>query len=197
MPRRWRHTVIVTVHPSSILRAPDGAARYAAYPRFRHGFETRACRSGRIAPARAVFCGRFSPCLIGIGCSLILMRTSPLLGKRSIRRCGRPVVAHAVVPTRTLIAASYEARAYGVRAGQRVAEATRRVVPPFASCRRAGRAVSLITMRWSKPLIASPPVTAVLSIDEMACRLRRQRRACLEPCAGNSAVDPHAGGRDV
>ena len=84
---------------------------------------------------------------------------------------GQPIaVTHTPVDTGTLIAASYEARAQGVQTGMRVSEA-------IALC-PALRVVQSHENRYVEyhhQLLAAIytrlPVTAVLSIDEMICRL--------------------------
>jgi len=84
---------------------------------------------------------------------------------------GRPV---AVVPrqadTTCCIAASYEAKAYGVKTGTRVAEA-RRLCPDIAFV-QARHAVYIDRHeQLVRAIETCIPVDAVMSIDEMACRL--------------------------
>lgn len=92
----------------------------------------------------------------------------------------RPV---AVVPleaeTTCCIAASYEAKAFGVKTGTLVSEA-RRLCPgiEFVEARHE------LYVKFHHRIVAAVesclPVTAVLSIDEMACRLMGRERELLE-----------------
>ncbi|MBX3425977.1 MAG: type VI secretion protein ImpB [Pirellulales bacterium] len=89
---------------------------------------------------------------------------------------GRPV---AVVPVRTdrtcCIAASYEARAYGVKTGTNVGEARRRCPGLVLVEGRHERYVEL-HHRIIAAVETVLPVEKVCSIDEMACRLSPQHR---------------------
>src|SRR5436190_7503135 len=100
---------------------------------------------------------------------------------------GRPV---AVVPVMTnstcCIAASYEARPYGIRTGTNVGEA-RRLCPRL----RLVEARHELYIRTHEKIIEAVetvlPVAQVCSIDEMACRLSPQHRSVEEALvlAGN------------
>jgi DNA polymerase-4 len=96
---------------------------------------------------------------------------------------GRPV---AVVPTQTdttcCIAASYEARPFGIRTGTQVGEARRRC-PSL----RIVTARPSVYVRVHHEIIAAVetvlPVEQICSIDEMACRLSPQHRPPAEAIA--------------
>ncbi len=90
---------------------------------------------------------------------------------------GRPI---AVVPvtadTATCIAASYEAKAFGVKTGVKVGEA-RRMCPGLVLVEARHREYVEYHHRVIEAVERCVPVSAVLSIDEMACSLmgREQR----------------------
>jgi DNA polymerase IV len=92
---------------------------------------------------------------------------------------GRPV---AVVPmladTTVCIAASYEAKAYGVRTGTLVGEA-RRMCPSIELVEARHELYVDYHHRIVEAVESCLPVTAVLSIDEMACRLMGRERPLL------------------
>lgn len=84
---------------------------------------------------------------------------------------GRPIaVAPVETPSGTIIAASYEAKAFGVRTGHRVREA--RALCPDLICTPARHE---LYVEYHERIIAEVwrhiPVTHVCSIDEVACRL--------------------------
>src|SRR6516164_6819945 len=84
---------------------------------------------------------------------------------------GRPV---AVVPvkaeTTCCIAASYEAKRYGVRTGTMVRDA-RRLCPELCVVEARPRKYVETHHRIVEAVGSCLPVTAVLSIDEMVCKL--------------------------
>ena len=90
---------------------------------------------------------------------------------------GKPV---AVVPmmadTTVCIAASYEAKAYGVRTGTVVAEA-KRMCPDLVLVEARHEIYVEYHHRVVEAVESCVPVTAVCSIDEMACRLMGRERA--------------------
>ncbi len=92
---------------------------------------------------------------------------------------GRPV---AVVPmladTTVCIAASYEAKAFGVRTGTVVADA-RRMCPGLALVEARHELYVEYHHRIVEAVESCLPVAAVLSIDEMACRLMGRERPLL------------------
>jgi DNA polymerase-4 len=92
----------------------------------------------------------------------------------------RPV---AVVPmeaeTTCCIAASYEAKAFGVKTGTLVSEA-RRLCPGIAFVEARHELYVEFHHRIVAAVESCLPVTAVLSIDEMACRLMGRERELLE-----------------
>ncbi len=92
---------------------------------------------------------------------------------------GRPV---AVVPmladTTCCIAASYEAKAYGVRTGTIVADA-RRLCPEIILVEGRHELYTQYHHRVVEAVESCLPVTAVCSIDEMACRLMGRERPLL------------------
>jgi DNA polymerase IV len=89
---------------------------------------------------------------------------------------GRPI---AVVPmmadTTCCIAASYEAKAFGVKTGTLVADA-RRMCPEIALVEARHELYVDYHHRVVDAVESCLPVTAVLSIDEMACRLTGRER---------------------
>ncbi len=92
---------------------------------------------------------------------------------------GRPV---AVVPmmadTTCCIAASYEAKAFGVRTGTIVADA-KRMCPDIVLVEGRHEIYTDYHHRIVEAVESCIPVTAVLSIDEMACRLMGRERPLL------------------
>jgi DNA polymerase-4 len=90
---------------------------------------------------------------------------------------GKPV---AVVPmmadTTVCIAASYEAKAFGVRTGTVVAEA-KRMCPDLILVEARHEIYVEYHHRVVEAVESCVPVTAVCSIDEMACRLMGRERA--------------------
>jgi DNA polymerase-4 len=92
---------------------------------------------------------------------------------------GRPV---AVVPmladTTVCIAASYEAKAFGVKTGTVVAEA-KRMCPDLVLVEARHEIYVDYHRRIVEAVEGCLPVTAVLSIDEMACRLMGRERPLL------------------
>ena len=92
---------------------------------------------------------------------------------------GRPV---AVVPmladTTVCIAASYEAKAYGVKTGTLVGDA-RRMCPGIEFVEARHELYVDYHHRIVEAVESCLPVTAVLSIDEMACRLLGRERPLL------------------
>ena len=92
---------------------------------------------------------------------------------------GRPV---AVVPmmadTTVAIAASYEAKAHGVKTGTMVGEA-KRMCPDLVLVEARHEIYVDYHHRIVEAVESCLPVTAVLSIDEMACRLMGRERPLL------------------
>jgi DNA polymerase-4 len=92
---------------------------------------------------------------------------------------GRPV---AVVPmmadTTVAIAASYEAKAYGVKTGTMVGDA-KRMCPDLTLVEARHEIYVDYHHRIVEAVERCLPVTAVLSIDEMACRLMGRERPLL------------------
>jgi DNA polymerase-4 len=92
---------------------------------------------------------------------------------------GRPV---AVVPmmadTTVCIAASYEAKAHGVKTGTQVGEA-KRMCPGLVLVEARHELYVDFHHRIVEAVESCLPVTAVLSIDEMACRLMGRERPLL------------------
>ena len=92
---------------------------------------------------------------------------------------GQPV---AVVPmmadTTCCIAASYEAKAYGVKTGTIVADA-KRLCPSIILVEARHELYVDYHHRIVEAVESCLPVTAVLSIDEMACRLMGRERPLL------------------
>ena len=93
---------------------------------------------------------------------------------------GRPV---AIVPmmadTTCCIAASYEAKAYGVKTGTEVAEA-KRMCPTLVLVEARHKLYVDYHHRIVEAVESCLPVTAVLSVDEMACRLMGRERPLLK-----------------
>jgi DNA polymerase-4 len=92
---------------------------------------------------------------------------------------GRPIaVVPTMVDTTCCIAASYEAKAYGIRTGTIVGEA-RRMCPDLVLVEGRHELYTDVHHRIVEVVDSCLPVTAVLSIDEMACRLEGQQRSLL------------------
>jgi DNA polymerase IV len=92
---------------------------------------------------------------------------------------GRPVgVVPMVADTTVCIAASYEAKAFGVRTGTVVADA-RRLCPDIVFVEGRHDLYTEFHHRVVEAVESCVPVTAVLSIDEMACRLIGRERPLL------------------
>ena len=89
---------------------------------------------------------------------------------------GRPVgVVPALVDTTCCIAASYEAKAYGVRTGTIVADA-KKMCPEIVLVEGRHELYTEYHHRIVEAVESCVPVTAVCSIDEMACRLMGRER---------------------
>jgi len=89
---------------------------------------------------------------------------------------GRPVaVVPMVVDTTCCIAASYEAKAYGVRTGTNVAEA-KRLCPNLRLVEAKHEPYRDYQARIFDTVSRCLPVTEVLSVDEMVCRLWANER---------------------
>jgi DNA polymerase IV len=92
---------------------------------------------------------------------------------------GRPVgVVPMMADTTVCIAASYEAKAYGVRTGTIVADA-KRMCPDLVLVEARHELYVDYHRRIVEAVENCLPVTAVLSIDEMACRLMGRERSLL------------------
>jgi DNA polymerase IV len=92
---------------------------------------------------------------------------------------GRPVgVVPMMADTTVCIAASYEAKAYGVKTGTVVAEA-KRMCPDLVLIEARHELYVDYHHRIVEAVESCLPVTAVLSIDEMACRLMGRERPLL------------------
>ena len=92
---------------------------------------------------------------------------------------GRPVgVVPMMADTTVCIAASYEAKAFGVRTGTVVADA-RRMCPDIVFVEGRHELYTEYHHRIVEAVESCLPVTAVLSIDEMACRLMGRERPLL------------------
>lgn len=92
---------------------------------------------------------------------------------------GRPVgVVPMMADTTVCIAASYEAKAFGVRTGTVVADA-RRICPGIVFVEGRHEIYTEFHHRIVDAVESCVPVTAVLSIDEMACRLMGRERPLL------------------
>ncbi|MGO8757643.1 MAG: DNA polymerase [Terracidiphilus sp.] len=90
---------------------------------------------------------------------------------------GRPVgVVPMMADTTCCIAASYEAKAFGVRTGTIVADA-RRMCPEIVFVEGRHEIYTEYHHRIVEAVESCVPVTAVCSIDEMACRLIGRERA--------------------
>lgn len=89
---------------------------------------------------------------------------------------GRPVgVVPALVDTTCCIAASYEAKAFGVRTGTIVADA-KRICPEIVLVEGRHELYRDFHSQVIEAVETCVPVTAVCSIDEMACRLMGRER---------------------
>ncbi len=106
----------------------------------------------------------------------------------------RPV---AVVPlqadTTSVIAASYEAKAFGVKTGTLVGEA-RRMCPGIELVEARHELYVEYRHRIVEAVEGCLPVTAVLSIDEMACRLMGRERELVEALRLGERVKRAIGG---
>ncbi len=92
---------------------------------------------------------------------------------------GRPVgVVPMMADTTVCIAASYEAKAYGVKTGTVVAD-TKRMCPGLVLVEARHELYVEYHHRIVEAVESCLPVTAVLSIDEMACRLMGRERPLL------------------
>jgi DNA polymerase IV len=90
---------------------------------------------------------------------------------------GRPVgVVPALVDTTCCIAASYEAKAFGVRTGTIVADA-KRMCPEIVLVEGRHELYRDFHSQVIEAVETCVPITAVCSIDEMACRLMGRERA--------------------
>jgi DNA polymerase-4 len=89
---------------------------------------------------------------------------------------GRPVgVVPMMADTTVCIAASYEAKAFGVRTGTVVADA-KRMCPDIVFVEGRHEIYTEFHHRIVEAVESCVPVTAVCSIDEMACRLMGRER---------------------
>jgi DNA polymerase-4 len=89
---------------------------------------------------------------------------------------GKPVaVAPVMADGGCCVAASYEAKAFGVRTGTRVGEA-KRLCPGIHIVKTRHRAYVEMHHKIIEAVETCLPVEEVLSIDEMACRLARDER---------------------
>ena len=92
---------------------------------------------------------------------------------------GRPVgVVPMMADTTCCIAASYEAKAFGVRTGTIVADA-KRLCPDIVLVEARHELYTEFHHRVVEAVESCVPVTAVCSIDEMACRLIGRERPLL------------------
>lgn len=92
---------------------------------------------------------------------------------------GRPVgVVPMMADTTVCIAASYEAKAFGVRTGTVVADA-KRMCPEIVFVEGRHELYTEYHHRVVEAVESCLPVTAILSIDEMACRLIGRERPLL------------------
>ena len=92
---------------------------------------------------------------------------------------GRPVgVVPMMADTTCCIAASYEAKAFGVRTGTIVADA-KRLCPEIVLIEARHELYTEFHHRIVEAVESCVPVTAVCSIDEMACRLIGRERPLL------------------
>ena len=92
---------------------------------------------------------------------------------------GRPVgIVPMMADTTCCIAASYEAKAFGVKTGTIVAEA-RRMCPEIVFVEARHELYVQYHHRIVEAVESCVPITAVCSIDEMACRLMGRERPLL------------------
>src|SRR6202453_1230189 len=92
---------------------------------------------------------------------------------------GRPVgVVPMMADTTVCIAASYEAKAFGVKTGTMVGDA-KRMCPEIVLVEARHELYVDYHHRVVEAVESCLPVTAVLSIDEMACRLMGRERPLL------------------
>src|SRR5580692_10925074 len=92
---------------------------------------------------------------------------------------GRPIgVVPMMADTTCCIAASYEAKAFGVRTGTIVADA-KRLCPDIVLVEARHELYTEYHHRVVEAVESCVPVTAVCSIDEMACRLMGRERPLL------------------
>ena len=92
---------------------------------------------------------------------------------------GRPVgIVPMMADTTCCIAASYEAKAFGVKTGTMVADA-KRMCPGLVLVEARHELYVAYHHRIVKAVESCLPVTAVLSVDEMACRLIGRERPLL------------------
>ena len=109
---------------------------------------------------------------------------------------GRPV---AIVPmmadTTCCLAASYEAKAFGVKTGTIVADA-KRLCPGLVLVEARHELYVQYHHRIVEAVESCLPVTAVLSVDEMACRLMGRERPLLAAMElGRQGEAAHPGAR--
>ena len=113
---------------------------------------------------------------------------------------GRPVgVVPMMADTTCCIAASYEAKAFGVRTGTIVADA-KRMCPEIVLVEGRHELYTEYHHRVVEAVESCVPVTAVCSIDEMACRLmgrERPLRAAIDLGMRVKASHPRARGRNA
>jgi DNA polymerase-4 len=92
---------------------------------------------------------------------------------------GRPVgIVPMMADTTCCIAASYEAKAFGVKTGTMVADA-KRMCPGLVLVEARHELYVVYHHRIVETVESCLPVTAVLSVDEMACRLMGRERPLL------------------
>ncbi len=92
---------------------------------------------------------------------------------------GRPIaVVPVVADSATCIAASYEAKSFGVRTGVKVGEA-KRMCPELVLVEARHRAYVEYHHRIIEAVERCVPVSAVMSIDEMACSLMGREQELL------------------
>jgi DNA polymerase-4 len=89
---------------------------------------------------------------------------------------GKPViVVQTLTDTTSAIAASYEAKAFGVKTGTRVSEA-KRLCPSLIIVKASHKRYSEYHERILAAVDTCVPVEKVMSIDELACRLTGKQR---------------------
>ena len=104
---------------------------------------------------------------------------------------GRPVgVVPTMADTTCCIAASYEAKAFGVKTGTIVADA-RRMCPDLVLVEGRHELYTEYHHRIVEAVESCLPVTAVCSIDEMACRLMGRERLLLAALELGRKVKAH------